>query len=260
MRTLAVCNLKGGVAKTTTIVNTAAILAKDYKQRVLVVDADSQCNTSEFFGISGEVCSTLADLLRETRDGVNGTVEEYITETSFPGVSLIPADDSLMDLDLTKVETKSVEATVLRDVISVLTDVDAYDWCLVDCPPAFNAASAAALLAADEVIIPIKLDAFSLRGMTNMLRQISNMRQINPDLKLAGCLPTMWYNSPHIAEADKTLRESGLPVFDHIRRTDKVDDMTFAQEPLIVSSPRSAAGVDYRRFVRRLVKGEKSNG
>ncbi len=261
MRTIAIINLKGGVGKTATTVNIAAILAKDYKQRVLVVDADSQCNTTEFFAATEELgSSTLADLLRETRGGVNDVVEEYITQTTFPGVDMIPADDSLMDLDLTKVETNSVEATVLRDLVSVLDEQDQYDWCLVDCPPAFNAASTAALLAADEVIIPIKLDAFSLRGMTNMLRQIANMRQINPALKLVGCLPTMWYNSPHVTEAEETLRGSGLPLFDHIRRTDKVDDMTFAQEPLIVSSPRSAAGVDYRRLVRRLVKGEMDNG
>lgn len=257
MRTVAIINLKGGVGKTATTVNVAAILAKDYKQRVLLVDADSQCNTTEFFGGAGRA-GTLAELLRETRDGLTGALEDYITETNFPGVSLVPGEDSLMDLDLTKVETNAVEATVLRDMAAVLTEQDSFDWCLIDCPPAFNAASAAALLAADEVIIPIKLDAFSLRGLTNMMRQIANMRRINPRLKLAGCLPTMWYNSPQITEAEQTLRESGLPVFDHIRRTDKVDDMTFAHEPLLISSPRSAAGVDYRRFVRDLIKGGRS--
>ena len=167
-----------------------------------------------------------------------------------------------MDLDLTKVELQNVRVTVLRDMVQLLAERDVYDYCLVDCPPAFNAASAAALMAADEVIIPIKLDAFSLRGMTNLLRQIANMRQINPRLRLAGCLPTMWYKSDNIRQAEETLCSSGLPVFPHIRRTDKVDDMTFAQEPLLISSPRSAAGVDYRRFVQAWLKnkGGASNG
>lgn len=96
--------------------------------------------------------------------------------------------------------------------------------------------------------------------MANMMRQVANMREINPQLKVAGCLPTMWYNSPKIVEAEEALKKSGLPVFEHIRRTDKVDDMTFAQEPLLISSPRSAAGVDYRRFVRELLKGGANNG
>ena len=117
MRTVAICNLKGGVAKTTTVINMAAILAQDYKQRVLLVDADSQCNTTEFFWGVDDGSATLADFLRETRDGLNGCVEDYIAKTSFPGVSLVPGDDSLMDLDLTKVETKAVQATALRNMV-----------------------------------------------------------------------------------------------------------------------------------------------
>ena len=60
--------------------------------------------------------------------------------------------------------------------------------------------------------------------------------------------------------AEKTLRASGLPVYPHIRRTNKVDDMTFAQEPVIVSSPKSAAAKDYRQFVGLLMKGGAENG
>lgn len=248
MRTSVILNLKGGVAKTATAVNMAAILAKDYKQRVLLIDADSQCNTTEFFGCEPGY-GNLAEVLRQKSGGADFAVTS-IMHTNFSGVDILAGDDSLMDLDLTKVETADVKATVLREMVNILEARNAYDVCLVDCPPAFNAASAAALIAADEVIIPIKLDAFSLRGMTNLLRQISNMRQINPKLRLAGCLPTMWYKSENIADAEVTLRTSGLPVYPHIRRTDKVDDMTFAQEPLLISSPRSAAGVDYRNFVR----------
>lgn len=259
MRTIAVINLKGGVGKTTTVVNIAATLARDYRQRVLLVDADSQGNLTEFFAVD-DATPGLADLFRDTAIGVDDVVETYIHPSNFDHISLIPSDDTLMDLDLSKVEDKRVPVTVLRSVRSCLEEVDAYDWCLIDCPPAFNAASAAALIAADEVIIPIKLDAFSLCGMVNLMRQISSMRQINPQLKLHGCLPTMWYNSPKIVEAEQTLRDSGLPVLGHIRRTDKVDDMTFAQKPLLITSPRSSAGVDYRRLVRDLMKGGSHNG
>lgn len=257
MRTTVILNLKGGVAKTSTAVNLAAILARSYRKRVLLVDADSQCNATEFFG-GDPADGNLADVLRYI--GIDDDGAEFaianIQPTTFEGIDLLAGDDSLMDLDLTKVELKSVQATVLRDMVQLLEEGNAYDYCLVDCPPAFNAASTAALTAADEVIIPIKLDAFSLRGMTNVLRQISNMRQINPRLRLAGCLPTMWYKGNNIQQAEETLRSSGLPVFPHIRRTDKVDDMTFTQEPLLISSPRSAACVDYRRFVQEWLKND----
>lgn len=256
MRTTVILNLKGGVAKTATAVNVAAILASDYKQRVLLIDADSQCNSTEFYG-GDPAKGNLAELLR------NGSQEDAawgIQSTRFTGVDLLAGDESLMDLDLTKVELQDVRATVLRDMVQSLDKMSLYDWVLVDCPPAFNAASAAALIAADEVIIPIKLDAFSLRGMANLMRQIANMRQINPKLRLGGLLPTMWYKSDNIQSAEETLRASGLPVYPHIRRTNKVDDMTFAQEPLLISSPKSAAGRDYRTFVRALMEGGAING
>ena len=256
MKTEIILNLKGGVAKTATAVNVAAILARDYNQRVLLIDADSQCNATEFYG-GDPGKGNLAELLRR------GNAEDAawgIQSTRFRGVDLLAGDESLMDLDLTKVELQDVKTAVLRDMVSMLTGMKLYDWVLVDCPPAFNAASAAALLAADEVIIPIKLDAFSLRGMSNLMRQIANMRQINTGLKLGGLLPTMWYRSDNIVNAEKTLRASGLPVYPHIRRTNKVDDMTFAQEPVIVSSPKSAAAKDYRQFVGLLMKGGAENG
>lgn len=260
MRTTVILNLKGGVAKTATTVNMAAILSAIYKKTVLVVDADSQCNTTEFLG-GNPVVGNLANVLRTDNSDYGKFAVSQIQASNIPGVDILAGDDSLMDLDLTKVETETVHAGVLRNMVARLEVSDpSYDICLVDCPPAFNAASAAALIAADDVIIPIKLDAFSLRGMTCLLRQISNMKKINPALRLAGCLPTMYYRTPTILAAEETLRASGIPVFSPIRRTDKVDEMTFSQNPLIDFSPRSSAARDYRRFVKEYLEGGRYNG
>lgn len=247
-RTTAIINLKGGVAKTTTAINLAAILAKA-KARVLLIDADSQCNCTEFFDANSTVGS-LADILRAS--GETPDFRAYIQRTSFSGLDILPGDDSLMDLDLSKVELGKCDVNVLR---SLVEDVKSdYDFVFVDCPPAFNAATAAALVAADDVVIPIKLDAFSLRGMANLMRQIKNMRRINPRLEISGVLPTMWYKAPEITDAENELRRAGLPVYPHIRRSDKVDRMTFRQDPLLICSPNSAAGVDYRQFAKAYVR------
>ena len=263
MRTSVISNLKGGVAKTSTAVNVASILAHDYQQRVLLVDADSQCNSTEFFG-GDPAQGNLADVLRYQGDDVGAYAANSIQPSRFPGVDLLAGDDALMDLDLTQARTDGIRATALQEMLvhirSCWPEEQCYHTILVDCPPAFNAASTAALIAADDVIVPIKLDAFSLRGMANLIRQVDNMRRINPQLRLAGCLPVMWYNSPKIRDAEAALRASGFPVFPCIRRTDKVDDMTFAQDPLIVSSPRSAACVDYRRFVGVWLEGGVRRG
>ncbi len=261
MKTIAICNLKGGVAKTVSCVNIAAILAHDHGKRVLVIDADAQANATEFLGGDPQH-GRLSALLRWSGKNLSRSELFFpsVQSSNLQGVDLIAADDTLMDLDLSSLQSEEVDVAVLRDCFRSDGIAQKYDFCLIDCPPAFNAASAAALLAADEVMIPIKLDAFSIRGMGNLMRQISNMRQINPRLRVGGILPTMWYASEAITKAERTLREHGLPVYPHIRRSPRVDDMTFAQEPLITCSPLSGACRDYRRLCRLLVEGGAVNG
>ena len=247
MRTTAVINQKGGVAKTVTVVNMAAILARIHHKRVLVVDADAQGNTTEFFGGSTPGHPTFATMLRDM-DCI-----DPVQPTSMADVWLIAADDSLMDLDLSAIRSSSADPNCLLRYLTKQAK-DKFDYVLVDCPPAFNAAAAAALIAADDVIIPIKLDAFSVRGMTNLVRQVNNMGKINQRLIVAGILPTMWRNEETIKDAERKLRLADLPVFPHIRQSSKVDDSTFQQRPLIYSSPTSGATVDYKHFVERYIR------
>lgn len=257
MKTIAICNLKGGVAKTTTVLNLAADLAHDHGKRVLVIDADSQCNATEFLG-GGREGHSLATLLRtpeleRTAFTVSFEAAQTISASNVPGVDLLPADDTLMDLDLSKAANGAAWVECLMELKAAVAHT--YDFVLIDCPPAFNAAAASALLAADEVIIPIKLDAFALRGMGNLLRQISNMRKINPSLRLAGVLPVIWYPSKEAEAALAQLREFGLTVFSRIRRSTMVDAMTYRQEPLYRSSPKSGACHDYKTFAARIAEG-----
>lgn len=253
-RTTAILNLKGGVGKTTTVINLAALLAREHKAKVLVIDGDSQCNTTEFFHGKPDNGS-LSHILRNSKffEDPEKRALQFIQETQYDNIHLIPADETLMDMDLSKVEQGTISSNVLRYLVEEVKD--RYTHILIDCPPAFNAASAAALIAADDVIIPLKLDAFSLRGMGNLMRQVRNMQRINPRLRVAGLLPTMWYKDPQIRAAEEQLKTAGLPVYPHIRRSDMVDRMTWQQDPLAISSPTSAAGVDYRKFVKAYERG-----
>lgn len=264
MKTIAICNLKGGVAKTTTVVNLAAILAADLHRNVLVIDADSQGNATSFLGGDREQPGMAALLRREPA---------LVQETNVEGVRLIAASAELMDLDLTKAGEGTVDVQCLREVLAFLEasasrgphpaswrppspcEGKALDYCLIDCPPAFNAASSAALIAADAVLIPVKLDAFALEGMANLLQQIQNMRRINPQLQVLGVLPVMWYKSERIQAAERALREVGLQILPRIRRSDKVDEMTYRQAPLISCSPKSGPCKDYRVLARWLDLG-----
>ena len=254
MKAIAIINLKGGVGKTVTAINVAAILARDYGKRVLVVDADSQHNTTDFFGV-GAPDNNLSVFLRAEGEDLYTC---YIQKTDIEGLDVLPGDDGLMDLDISHIRDGRVRGDILRDLITCIVADDEYDYVIYDCPPAFNAASTAALAASTDAVIPIKLDAFSLSGLNNMLHQIAAMHRINPRLRVAGCLITMWSKAD--ADAEKKLRGVNakvLPTFQTvIRRSDKVNAMTFSGEPLTIYSPRSAAGVDYRRFVEEYLGGE----
>lgn len=250
MKTTAILNLKGGVAKTTTAANMGAVLTRDYGKRVLLVDADSQCNLSEFFGAveDGQIGS-LVDVLKLP---FSANPEQLICTTGHKGLDILPGAKELMALDLSMLSGGKINYNAIKHFLARVADF--YDYCFIDCPPAFNAAGAAALVAADDVLIPVKLDAFSLQGMGNLMEQIRNMQRINPALKVAGLLPTMYYPNEDAVKAREVLVNSDFRVFPSIRRSDKVDGMTYAQEPLCVYSPKSAAAVDYRRFVKAYVK------
>ena len=253
MRTTAIMNQKGGTGKTVTSINLAAILARDYANRILLVDADSQANLTEFVTESlpdGQTFGGYADLLR----GRAGRP----AETKLQNVRILHADETLMAMDVTAAGNGVADPMALAEFLA--GKEEQYEHVIIDCPPAFSAGAMAALIAADDVVIPLKLDAFGMRGMANLLEQIRNMRRINPGLEVAGILPTMTYRTEQqhstLEQLKQTLAGVGLRCFHPIRRTGKVDDMTFAEEPLIYSSPKSGATRDYKLFTHELLLAE----
>ena len=256
MRTSAIINLKGGVGKTVTAINMASILATDHHKGVLLIDADSQHNTTDFLG--AEASGGMVDYL-------SGQQEpcwlENVVDTTVPGVKLLPGSDDLMDYDIGALRDGRAYRECLVDLFETIDEDNGFeeemtgdpliDHIIVDCPPAFNAASAAALAAVDEVIIPLSLDAFSISGVANMIRQVQNMRAINPRLKVAGVLFTKYtVGLAPYGEEVRHLSEA-LPVYKSmIRDCRKVADSTFSGDPLALYSPRCAAAVDYRRWVK----------
>lgn len=258
MQVTVIMNAKGGVGKTVTTVNMAALLAQQYHKRVLVVDADAQGDASAFLGADPED-NGLAALM----EGLCSCYSEVIEPGNFPGVDLIAGSSDLYTIDLEALKRGgNIGVSCITDLRDAIVEDDAYDVMLIDCPPGFTASSVAALAAADSVIIPAKLDAFSVRGMTFLMDQIKQLRRVNGRCKLDGILVTQWHNADVIQQAEQILRDRGLPVFDtHIRRTDKVDESTWTQQPLQVYSKTSSAGVDYRAFVAEwLAKGGLGNG
>lgn len=252
MRTIAVMNVKGGVGKTVTTVNMASVLAELYGKRVLVIDADGQGDSSAFLGADTSDGAGLPALFQ----GTVTTCAEIAEHTGFSGVDLISGNSDLFTIDLDALRMgKDAGRCVISDLRDAVIEDDAYDVILIDCPPSFTACSVAALAAADGVIIPVKLDAFSVRGMSFLIDQIRALHRVNGRCRVDGVLVTQWHNVDVIHQAEKMLRDKGVPVFStHIRRTDKVDESTWYCEPLQVYSRYSSAGVDYRSFVAEWVR------
>ena len=247
-RATAVLNLKGGVGKTTTVIHMAQLLRRDFGARVLVVDCDPQCNLTQFFGADPARGSTPSLL---TTGWYEDASADFIQPTEVPGVDILAADDSLMDLDLSQLKTERVKIYAFRMMVLELGRLEKYDYIL------FNSACAANLIAADDVVIPIKLDAFSVAGMANVMRQVKNMQSINPNLRVAGVLPTMWYKSDQIVDAEKVLKDSGLPFFPHIRRSNRVDGVSFDRE---LANAKTGHMRDYKRFVAAYAGQGGKNG
>ena len=149
MKTLCVMNLKGGTGKTVTADNLADLLAADHGKRVLLIDADHQGNTSRFFLQEAEIASTVGDILV-------GESEPYWPEsvyhTGHEGLDLIPADMSLAELDALPVRDPRA-VWRLREFLLAVAEDGAYDYVVIDMPPAFSLAARAALAAPEFVLL-----------------------------------------------------------------------------------------------------------
>lgn len=253
MEVISIVNLKGGVGKTITACNLAAILGAFHYKRVLLVDADAQANASQFYNAAGDV-----NHLGMVLDGLCDYWPEFVYETETPGVSILPADISLLEQDIAALRRDSSDAMKhLGDLILTIEDDNAFDYVIFDCPPAFSAASVAAILCSSRVIIPTKLDAFSISGVGEITAQVRGLRQIRPGIRVDGVLITQHHNSPVQEQGEALLRSSGLPVYKtRIRRTDKVDEATFARQPLFQWSKTSSAGRDYIAFAEEVLAHE----
>ena len=256
MKVIAIMNVKGGVGKTMTACNMAHILADTYQQRVLLIDADPQGNATTFFNVDARDGG-----LTEVLGGLCNCYDEIVQETDYNRVHVLGCDTSLFGVDLAT-DSYSDPRKAITDLKEALIEDDAYDIVLIDCPPSFTVSAIAALAAADSVIVPVKLDAFSVDGMEFLLDQLAAVQRINGRAALEGVLVTLWHNCISNVQAENELRNRGIRVFEtHIRRSDKADESTWYHEQICEYSRFSSTARDYRDFVAEFVKnGGLKNG
>ncbi len=253
MKTIAIMNNKGGVGKTVTAINLADILVRDYHKRVVLADCDGQVNLTRFFlpEFDPEFGCTVADVLT----GMNEPCWRVNLMGIRPGLDLLPGSPALYDLDLIAIRDGLRDTGALRRFREAVEEDGETDFFIFDCPPGYTLSSVSALLAADEVVVPLVIDGFSFFGMMDMKAQLESLRRAAPEI--AGVLVLQWRNSEVVKQGVELVREMGLPMFGTaIRRTEKVPESTFERQPIVLYSPGSAAAQDYRRWVKEYLGGE----
>ena len=252
MRTIAIANFKGGVGKTVTAVNLAAILARDGK-RVLLIDADAQHNASDFFCPDWEG-QTLTDVLTGKADPY---LENVLADTAYENLQMLCADMGLLRLDLAAMLSGSEYAAggpekSLFDFLLAAKE-DGFAHVIIDCPPSFTASSVAALINADEVILPVKADAFSRQGALEMIYQAKGLRYYNiaPRFRVLATMANRTRLSRQIVDQ---LRADGLDVCETIIH-DSVccGESTYTRVPLYEYAPGSRVAQDYEKLAKEVL-------
>ena len=252
MKTISIMNVKGGVGKTTTAVNLATILASERETRTLLIDADAQ----------GDATSILSNLGEGELEGFGlygllntcGCYDEYVEPTRYRNLDLMPASDDQFSLGIDQADKVR---RAMGDLIACIDEDQSYDLVLIDCPPHFNACSVAAICCSDVVIIPVKLDAFSVSGYRYLLRQIEEMQAyLSREVEVI-ILPTMYTVGDACCQQAIQLLTDNLPLYvsiagTQIRSTPKVNESTFYGLPVCEYSKFSSAGRDYRDFAADL--------
>ncbi|MBR6070698.1 MAG: ParA family protein [Ruminococcus sp.] len=182
---IAVANQKGGVGKSTTVINLAAYLGMRGK-KVLCIDIDPQGNSTTGFGIKkkGVELSIYDVLIGKAR------IQDAILATEFENLCVIPATESLAGAE---VELLNMENRVNRLKMQLLSMKNIFDYIFIDCPPALGTLTINALVAADSVIIPMLAEFFALEGLSQLTNTIKIVKSnYNPALDIEGILFTMY--------------------------------------------------------------------
>lgn len=251
-KVIAIANQKGGVGKTTTVVNIAAGLAEQGK-KVLCIDLDPQGNLSDYLAYDFGKHTTIVDVLKG-----QAKLSDCVVAAKSESFDYIPADISLATADMFLAQTMCREG-ILRKAILTDEKIQEYDYILIDCLPSLGILVTNALAASDGVIIPVQVQKFALNGIIQF-EDIFNIvkENINPSLQIIGILKTMQDNTQIAAAVDTALKERyGDLVFETaISKRVEAANSTVEQRSLVMKK-NSVVGGQYRQLVTEIIAKER---
>jgi len=251
-KVVALFNQKGGVGKTTSTINLGAALT-ELGRRVLLVDFDPQGGLSLGLGVNAHSLPLEGTVYFALMDPA-ADVEKIILKSSVPGLDFLPANRDLGTAETTLGAEIGGQQFLKRTLNSLK---DRYDVILIDCQPTMGQLTINALVAADEVIVPLQCEYFALHGFIELKGNLDKVRTfLNPDLKLIGILATMFdRKTVHNREVLTTILEKyPEDVFETIiAKTIRFPETTVVGEPITTYASSSGGAASYRRLARELI-------
>lgn len=249
-RTIAIANQKGGVGKTTTVINLGVALAQ-LEQKVLLVDMDPQGTLSAGLGVDANGLDyTIYNALIDPDTKINRIIRPVK-----PFLDLLPSNNDLAAAEIELIPELRRELTLRR----ALEPLDSwYDYILIDCPPSLSLLTVNALSASQGVIVPLQCEYFAMRVIRLLLDSINRTKaRLNPDLELIGILATMYSTGTiHAREVLEELRAAfGDKVFDIIiYKSIRFAEATVANKSIIEYSGKHKGAHAYRKLAKVLLE------
>ena len=240
-RVIACTNQKGGVGKTTTVVNLASYLALA-GDRVLVIDLDPQGNATSGLGIDQSEGASVYDAVVDDAE-----LGSLVRESAVPGLSVVPSSIALAGAEVELAPLEQRERRLARLLVPLRDD---FDYILLDCPPSLGLLTVNALTAADGALVPIQCEYYALEGLSQLLATISLVREhLNPHLEIDGVVLTMFDGRTNLSSevADEVRSHLADRVYETvIPRNVKLSEAPSHGLPIHAYAPESRGAAAYQ--------------
>ena len=261
MQIISVINQKGGVGKTTTVINLAAGLSQ-LNKKILVIDLDPQGNATTSLGLSN--MDNSSDTIYGVLNGTN-EIATVIKKTQFENLDIITSNVDLSGLEVETADDGN-RAFILKTKLAAYLNNSrgSYDYVLIDCPPSLSLLTVMALVSSNSLLVPLQTESFPLEGLTQLIKTIERIKvNLDPDLKIQGILLTMYdrrnkLSSQVEAEARNYFKDKVYQTV--IPRNVRLSEAPSHGVPVLIYDKNCPGSKSYYNFTDEFVNQESNIG
>jgi chromosome partitioning protein len=261
MQIISIINQKGGVGKTTTVINLAAGLSK-LNKKILVIDLDPQGNATTGLGLSNvdDSGDTIYSVLNGSKE-----ISDVIKKTQFNNLNIITSNVDLSGLEVETADDSN-RAFILKTKLTAYINNSrgSYDYVLIDCPPSLSLLTVMALVSSSSLLVPLQTEFFALEGLTQLMKTIERIKvSLNPDLEIRGILLTMYDKRNKLSsQVEKEARDyfSTKVYSTVIPRNVRLSEAPSHGMPVLIYDKTCPGSKSYFNFTDEFLKQENTMG